>query len=226
MYCVVDVETNGVFDFSRPAEAEGQPRIAAAAFIWASDDFQVQHEASFLVRPDGWIMPPEAAAINRLTTEQLRLDGVPIANVLAVFTEAVDDGRVFIAFGAQFDMKAFRAECRRAGMDDRFEKTLNICAMRACTGVVKATQEGSKRRKFPTLAEAYQHFYKRPFSDPHTALADARACLEVARFLKRIGCLPEPAVHHAKPGTKAGQALAARQGTLAVDAEPGGVLGQ
>ena len=30
-YAVIDTETSGLFDFSKPAEAEGQPRLASLA---------------------------------------------------------------------------------------------------------------------------------------------------------------------------------------------------
>lgn len=210
MYLCTDTETNGFMDFGKPADAPGQPRVASVAMILCDEDFHVIEEAEYLIRPDGWEMTPEAGRVNGLTMEMLET-GYPIKAVLRRYTEHVRAGEIITCHNSQFDCKMMRAELRRASMDDLFDITRNICTMRGATGVVKATQQGSKRRKFPTLKECYQHFYKRDYDFPHSALGDARAVREVARFLKRINCLPEPKVHYAGEGTKAGEALRARR---------------
>lgn len=220
-YLCIDTETTSLPDFSLPADAPGQPRVASLAMILCDDDLRPIAERYDLVRPDGWVMSSEALAVNGLTMEKLDAEGVPIAPVLDAYARYIDDGAAVMAYGAQFDVKMLCGEMRRLGMDDRFATTRNLCVMRACTGVCKLPRANGRGYKFPKLTEAYQHFFKRPFDFPHTALGDARACLEVARFLKRIDCLPEPSVHHAKEGTKAGAALKARQGESTEETLPG-----
>jgi hypothetical protein len=34
MYVIIDTEGSGLFDFSKPADAEGQPRLAQLAMIY------------------------------------------------------------------------------------------------------------------------------------------------------------------------------------------------
>lgn len=211
MYLCTDTETNGFMDFGKPADAPGQPRVAAVAMILCDEQFNVITESELLIRPDGWEMTEEAGRVNGLTNEMLYERGVPIGIALKAYTAAVQLGEIITCHNSQFDCKMMRAELRRAGLPDLFDITKNICTMRGATGVVKATQHGSKRRKFPTLRECYQHFYKRDYDFPHSALGDARAVREVARFLKRINCLPEPKVHYAGENTRAGEALRLRQ---------------
>ena len=53
-YVVIDVETSCLFDFSKPADAEGQPRLAHMALIYLDSEFNVERDYDVLIRPDGW----------------------------------------------------------------------------------------------------------------------------------------------------------------------------
>ncbi len=196
-YAVVDTETSGLFDFSKPADAEGQPRLAQFAAITLDDSLEQVDCREMLVKPDGWKMHPDAAAVNGLSDAQLAHDGVPVEQVLEYYTKLIDDGYVIVAFNAQFDTKMMRGELRRAEMDDRFEQTKNICTMRASTEVCKVPKKNGKGFKFPKLAEACA-FFKIEQEAKHSALGDARACVQILRKLKELGVLPEPEVHYAK----------------------------
>lgn len=196
-YAIIDTETSGLFDFSKPADAEGQPRLAHLAMILTDGELAEVDFIEFFIRPDGWEMSDEVAAIHGLTTEKLNKIGVPIADALAAYAKAIDGGHVIVTFNAQYDTKVMRGEMRRAEIDDRFERTPNICVMRALTDICKVPRAKGKGFKFPKLAEACAHFEIVP-TGAHTADADARACLALFRKLHEAGACPAPAVHFAK----------------------------
>jgi DNA polymerase III epsilon subunit-like protein len=198
-YLIIDTETSGVFDFKRPADDPDQPRLAELVMIFVDKDLVVEQEYQAYIRPDGWEMSPGASAVNKLTTEMLMEKGVPIDEVLDGFCMAVkDEGRVVVAHNAQFDLKQMRAELRRAGRDDLFHQTRNICTMRALTDVCKIPpSSGRGGYKFPKLSEACVFFNFDQFGD-HTALNDARATLALFRKMREIGKIIEPKVHLAK----------------------------
>jgi len=197
MYAIVDTETSGLFNFALPADAEGQPRLAHLAMIFVDEKLQEESIVDLLVRPDGWTMPPEVAAINHLPNELLLEKGLPVAHVLQAYTDAVDRGRIIVAFNSQYDTKIMRGELRRAGMDDRFERTPNICVMRALTDICKIPKANGKGYKFPKLSEAMTAFNIKQ-DGAHTAGGDARSALELFRVLKNSGRCPEPSVSFAK----------------------------
>ena len=147
------------------------------------------------LRAKGILVTGAASGIGRATAERLLAEGVPVAQVLSEYTEAVNSGRVVVAFNAQFDTKVLRGELRRAGIDDRFEKTPNICTMRASTDICRLP--GKRGYKFPKLAEACTHFNIKQEAQ-HTSLDDARACAEILRRLVAAGNCPDPIVHFAK----------------------------
>jgi len=197
MYAVIDTETSGLFDFAKPADADGQPRLAHLAMILLDGELREEGIIDLLVRPEGWVMPPEVAAINHLPHELLLEKGLPVTDVLATYTDAVDAGRIVVAFNAQYDTKIMRGELRRANIDDRFERTPNICVMRALTDICQIPKANGRGYKFPKLAEAMAHFQIEQHG-AHSAGGDARSALELFRKLHEIGAVPAPAVHFAK----------------------------
>lgn len=192
MYCIFDTETSGLFDFAKPADADGQPRLASVAMLACDDDLNLVAATSVLIRPDGWEMPPEATAINGLSQRLLNEHGVPVREVLWRYSEEISRGTVIVAHNEQYDTKIMRGEFRRAGMPDRFAETRSICTMKglveACA-IPKATGRGLK---WPKLAEAVRLLLQRDHTNAHGCLPDAMACLDLLRWMKASGCLPEP----------------------------------
>jgi DNA polymerase-3 subunit epsilon len=196
-YAVIDTETSGLFDFSKPADAEGQPRLAHLGMILVGHDLTEERTIEHLVKPDGWRMPDEAAKINGLTTETMMEKGIPIQDVLTSYVQLIDDGYVIVAFNAQYDTKVMRGELRRLGWKDRFENTPNICVMRALVEIVKVPKAKGRGFKFPKLSEACAHFNLAQDA-AHSAMGDARSALELFRKLHELRMVPIPMVHFAK----------------------------
>ncbi|MDR3464195.1 MAG: 3'-5' exonuclease [Beijerinckiaceae bacterium] len=196
-YAVIDTETSGLFDFSKPADAEGQPRLASLAVIRLDAELNEEGADEYLIKPEGWTLPAEATTINGLTMERLEAEGRPIGKILDLYAGLIECGYVVVAFNAQFDAKIMRGELRRAGLPDLFEQTRNICVMRAATDIVKAPKASGKGYKFPKIAEACAHFGIAQ-TEQHTAIDDARAAAEIFRKLRALNACPDPAVHYAK----------------------------
>ena len=225
-FIVIDTETSGLFDFAKPADAPGQPRMASLAMLFCDAELQLDHAYHALIRPEGWVMDAETAKLHGLTQEKLAAEGIPVRDALGAYAEAVDWGHAVIAYNAQYDTKILRGEFRRAGLADRFETTVNIDCMRPCVGVCKIPKAKGGGYKFPKLIEAYRHFYQRDPAGQHDALADAHACLAIAQALQRIGCLPEAAVHYARnrPDAPAPGKAVARDPVTGAAADPADIF--
>ena len=198
-YFVIDCETTGLLDFKLAADDPSQPRLAGVTMIPVDEDLQLTDGTTFsaLIQPDGWEISPEITAINGLTTERCAAEGVPIALALDAYSGFVNDGRIAVAYNAQFDLKQIRSELRRLNLPDLFEETPNICAMRASKSL-NVEKAGAKKGGFPKLSDVYRHFFKKELEGAHTSESDAMACLEVFRELVKIGAVPAAEVHYAK----------------------------
>ena len=195
-YAVIDTETSGLFDFSKPAEAEGQPRLASLAVILLDENLVETERKNIFIKPDGWKLTPEVMAVNGLTNEYLVENGIPVSDALSYYSAIIESGYAIVAFNAQFDTKVMRGELRRAGKPDMFETTPNICVMRAATDIVKSPKKSGSGYKFPKLSEATSHFgIKQEYQ--HSAMGDADAAAHVFRKLKALGACPDPEVHYA-----------------------------
>ena len=201
-YAVIDCESNGLPDYTKPADDPCQPRLASLGIVMIDDErtedkaLQVTDEHEFLVKPDGWAMKPEAGAVNGLTDERLEAEGLPIINVLSKYRTLIESGYVIAAFGAQHDCKIIRGEFRRRGLPDLFEETKNVCLMRACLPlrVPKANGKGG----WPRLEDACRFFGIEPEPLPHAAINGARCAAQVLFALAKLGKLPAAEVHYAK----------------------------
>jgi DNA polymerase III epsilon subunit-like protein len=202
-WVVFDCETTGLFDFKKPADAPGQPRLAALAMIRATPTLAVTEAKMFYVRPDGWRMESGASAVNGLTDEFLHENGVGVSEVLDYYEAAIKGGYAFAAFNAQFDTKVMRAEFRRAGRPDNFDDTPNLCIMRKSVGVCKIPKKDGRGYKFPKLDEACAHFKIERRAGSHNAQADCGDALRVFRMLMQIGIDCTPEIHRAKPKPEA-----------------------
>ena len=185
-YLCFDTETSGIPDFSKPAHADGQPRLASYAFLFVDEDFEIEHRVVGLIRPDGWEMPPEAQAVNGLSTAMLLEKGESVVYAVGVFREAIDSGRTLVAHNLSFDAKIMRGELRRANLSDE-NCTKGICTMRSLTAACAIPHPRGTGLKFPSLTEACRIIAKREVRNAHGALPDALGALWLLRNMHLRG---------------------------------------
>jgi|SRR5882757_5777272 len=217
-YAVIDTESNGLFGYSKPADAPGQPRMAALGLILVNEALEIEAEHDFLIRPDGWTFDntSDAAKVNGLTHELLMAEGIDVREALRLYGEAIDQRRIIAGFNVPHDIKQLRAELRYVGYPDRFMQTRTICAMQGCRQIVDArTADG--RKKAPKLEEAVKHFGIEVPGGIHSALPDAHKALEILRKLREAGEFPSYSDPYDKPAKKQ---PAPRPGPLLQDGRP------
>lgn len=210
-FLIIDTESSGLFDYKKPADAPGQPRVCAAALIFTDENYQVIEERYDLIQPDGWVLDPEceAAKVNGLTQERLMAEGVPIANLLGAYTGAIQAKRVVCGHNVEFDMKLMRAELRHAKREDLYMQTRSVCTMWGTRGICQIPNAKGNGSKIPSLEECCQ-FFGIPQAEQHNALEDARSALAILRAVRERGMVLKvknpwdkgkgPSYGHAVPG--------------------------
>lgn len=185
-FLILDTETSGLFDWSLPADAPGQPRLASIALLFVDGDLEIERRHYDLVRPDGWEMSAEAQALNGLSQERLLAEGVDVKAVLELFDGALRSGLTLVAHNLAFDAKVMRGELRRAGLSDEHCRA-GICTMRDLTQTCAIA--GPRGLKWPKLEEACRIVLGREIAGAHNALVDAKACLWLLRAMHERGLL-------------------------------------
>jgi DNA polymerase-3 subunit epsilon len=219
-YVGLDTEGSGLFDYNQPADAPGQPRLAAIGIIFADENLTETERHGFLIRPNGWSFDDhsEAAQVNGLTHERLMDEGVDVKEALRLYGDALDSRRIVVAHNALHDLKMMRAEMRLVDYPDRFMETRYICTMQGSRQMVDArTADG--RKKAPKLEEACAYFNIPPEQKgAHTGIGGAERAMEILRQLHARGEMPAYKDPYDK-GPKKPTPQRARQASLLSDSD-------
>ncbi len=191
-YLILDVETTGLPDFKKPADAPGQPRVCGVGLIHLDDNFSVEKKQAFIIKPDGWVIDPnsEATKVHGITQERAEAEGVEMREVARIYGNAIDERRIIVGFNVAFDLKLMRAELRFCGYPDRYLQTRHICTMQGCRQIVDARGVNGQK-KAPRLEEACAHFGIDQGAGAHTGLGDAESAYEILLRLRDAGAVPE-----------------------------------
>lgn len=189
-----DTETTGLPLFRERSEHPGQPHIVQLAAALVNMDTRVTVASiDVIVRPAGWTIPDEVAAIHGITTERAMDEGVPEPLALDMLLDLWGGRRTRIAHNEPFDARIVRiaAMRHRPDMADPWEAGQAECTAKLSTPILalpptpKMIAAGFTKHKTPNLGEAYQHFLGEPMKDAHSAMPDVLACMEVYFAIKQ-----------------------------------------
>ena len=204
-----DTETTGLPLFSEPSEDPRQPHIVQlAALLVDLDTRKIISSMDVIVRPNGWTIPAEVAAIHGITTEHASDVGVPEPLALTMFMELWNNANTRIAHNEQFDARIVRIALMRyedPGMADGWKAADAECTARLATKVcaipptTKMTAAGFTKLNTPNLGEAHQIVCGTPLKDAHTAMADVLGCMAVYFGIKDASIATAPAADALSP---------------------------
>jgi len=182
-----DTETSGLPLLSEPSESEEQPHIVQLGSILIHPETkELITFMDVIIKPDGWIIPKETAAIHGITTERAMDEGVPEKEAFEQFIEMWKQCDYRVGYNESFDARMLRIASFRFGdeaLADRWKEAEARCAMKLAKPICKIPASAKARRfgqyKNPTLSEAYEFFTGKPLENAHSAMADTKACMEV-----------------------------------------------
>jgi len=185
---VFDTETSGFVQHGLPYDHPQQCHLVELGAILAEDDGTERACLSMIVKPDGWTIPPDAAAIHGITQEMALRCGVEVAFVVCAFANLLDNATLALAYNMPFDKDVMSLELLRLGeqrpvewptdigFEDILDSVTPVVDMPPTRRMLASGRTGPKK---PKLGEAYRHFFGEELESAHSALADARAALKV-----------------------------------------------
>jgi len=189
VFLIFDCETTGKANFRLPATHPSQPRIVQLAAVLLDDDLSERAAFSFIIKPYGWTIPDEAAAIHGITTQIAMRVGIEISTALSQLCWFSMKARTRIAHNIDFDDLMIAVEFAHAGDEWAVDDMSSFCTMHAMTPICRLPSVSPYARpgefKWPKLTEAYKHCFGREMEGAHDALADVRGCADVYRWLKQ-----------------------------------------
>jgi DNA polymerase-3 subunit epsilon len=206
-----DTETSGLPLYKEPSEDPRQPHIVEIAALLHNDAGALVDQFHAIIRPDGWVIPDEVAAIHGITTERAMDEGIPEHEALRSFLALWARADIRVAHNESFDQRILRIGLKRFGnaqpgwektpqehkdiIADRFKAAPAYCTMKASTkpcGLPPTPAMLAKNMRWnknPSLTEAHQHFFGTGFDGAHSALDDAQACARVYYALNPVAAV-------------------------------------
>lgn len=189
MYIVFDTETTGLpRNWKAPiTDLNNWPRLVQLAWYVYDEDGVELSAADYIVRPDGFVVPPEVSRIHGITHDDAMAKGKPITEVLELFASDVARAEALVAHNMSFDEAIVRSEMLRAGMEDIVAAKEKLCTKELATEFCAI--EGQYGYKWPKLPELYNKLFPEPFAETHNARADAFGTAKCFWELKKRGVI-------------------------------------
>ena len=178
MYLIFDTETTGLPKrWDAPiTDTDNWPRCIQIA--WQLHDGLgncIEHQ-DYLVQPDGFNIPYDAEKIHGISTELAQEQGIPLAEVLEKFNEALGKTTFVVGQNVKFDLNIMGAEFVRGDVANPLQE---LPVLDTCTEHTASLCEipGGRYGKFklPTLTELHEFLFNQPFKEAHNATADVEA---------------------------------------------------
>lgn len=189
LICVFDTETTGFPHWKLPSDDPRQPHLVDVCALLYTPEGELVDSFEAMVRPDGWDIPSDVAAIHGITNEIALEHGIPEALAVEGFLGIWRRAGLRVAHNVAFDDRIMRIGLRRfadSWVADDYRQGANYCtAVKTkliCqlppTEAMKATNLKNSL-KTPTVSEALKFFTGQEMADAHRARPDAEACARV-----------------------------------------------
>ena len=185
---IFDTETTGMVQFRKPPEDKTQPDLIQLGMLLVdTDDWKPRARNSLLIQlADSVRIEPGAFDAHGISEEECARYGVSPVVACSLFNQACMQADIIVAHNLAFDTSIMKTALFRLGnKPHRFDGRQQVCTKEASTDVLKLP--GKYGYKWPTLAEAYEHYSGGEIEGAHDALVDSEACLEVFRGLVTEG---------------------------------------
>lgn len=190
-----DTETTGLPAYSTPSGDPCQPHLVDIAALLYNQDGELVDSFETIIRPDGWIIPDEVAAIHGITTEMAMDLGIPEAEALDGFMAIHERASLRVAHNCSFDDRILRIALMRYRGEEAantFKAGPSFCTARTTkpicqlppTEKMKATNFRNSF-KTPNLTEALLHFTGEELAGGHRARVDTEACARIYFALQK-----------------------------------------
>ena len=188
-YLFFDTETTGVpRDYKAPASnTRNWPRLVQLGWIVTDEEGNVLSQGNEIVKPEGFVIPADAARVHGITTERAQREGKPLREVIEAFLKDAQQTKCIVGHNISFDQKVVGAELYRLGIPDTISTAKSLCTMQAGTDYCKIP--GYYGYKWPKLQELHYKLFGCDFEDAHDAMADITATKKCFFEMRKRGVI-------------------------------------
>lgn len=188
-YLFFDTETTGVpRDYNAPASnTRNWPRLVQLGWIVTDEEGDVLSQGNEIVKPEGFVIPADAAQVHGINTEKAQREGKPLREVIEAFLKDAEQAKCIVGHNISFDQKVVVAELYRLGIPDTISTAKSLCTMQAGKDYCKI--QGYYGYKWPKLQELHNKLFGCDFEDTHDAMADITATKKCFFEMRKRGLI-------------------------------------
>ena len=182
-YLFIDTETTGLpLDDSFSIDTiNNWTRLVSVAYILC-DDCKIVRENYSIIKPNGFIIPPESTKVHGITSAEAISKGRVLSEVLDEIKGVINECDYIVGHNIIFDINVLNAEFYRYNMTLPVSLKPYYCTMQLAKGYC-----GLSNTKYPTLEELYTILKGDTISNAHNAQTDAQASMECFWILRDSG---------------------------------------
>ena len=177
MYLVFDTETTGLpLNYKAPlTDFNNWPRMVQLA--WQIHDVKgdLIEVKNYIVKPDGFTIPYNSEKIHGISTELANKKGIPLDEVLTLFTNALKNASYIIGHNISFDNNIVGCEFLRSNMPNILTEKNSVDTKEEATEFCQLPGGRGGKYKWPNLSELYVKLFNESFAEAHNASADVEA---------------------------------------------------
>ena len=177
MYLVFDTETTGLpLNYKAPlTDFNNWPRMVQLA--WQIHDVKgdLIEVKNYIVKPDGFTIPYNSEKIHGISTELANKKGIPLDEVLTLFTNALKNASYIIGHNISFDNNIVGCEFLRSNMTNILTEKISVDTKEEATEFCQLPGGRGGKYKWPNLSELYVKLFNESFAEAHNASADVEA---------------------------------------------------
>lgn len=190
MNLFIDLETTGLpqqrienkrklfYPYKR-IEKYDSSRIVQFSFLLYDNDGKMLSMHDHIIKPNGFVVPPESTKFHHITNEQAINEGIELCNVFDEFENILDKSELMIMHNVWFDKSVLLSEAYRMGRNDLVNKIWtidNFCTMRRTKSICKLPSQYYDGYKNPKLSELHDFLFREKVNPAilHNSLNDAK----------------------------------------------------
>ena len=177
MYLIFDTETTGLpQNWKAPlTDFDNWPRLVQLAWQVHDIEGKLIDVQNYIVKPEGFDIPYNAAKIHGISTQRAEKEGMPLVEVLEIFMQELEKVKFVVGHNISFDNSIVGCEFLRKNMSNLLQSMPAIDTKDNATDYCQIPGGRGGKFKWPKLTELHQKLFGEAFAEAHNASADVEA---------------------------------------------------
>jgi len=177
VFLIFDTETTGLplRDNAPLTDFDNWPRAVQIAWQLHDDKGQLIEAKNHVIQPEGFDIPFNAAQVHGITTAVAQKYGVPLAEAIADFSQAVQKAQFLVGHNLAFDNNILGCEYLRLEQGNILEDKPVLDTGEGTRDFCQLTGGRGAGFKMPKLEELHEILFGAKFAEAHNAAADVEA---------------------------------------------------